>query len=458
MFVVQNYVSKRASAMYNSFLKFINEHQLIQPTDRVVLAVSGGLDSVVMTHLFFRAGFAFGIAHVNFGLRGAESDADEQLVRELAEQFDVPFHSVQFDTDRLAAEQRKSIQVLARELRYAWFDEVAREQGYSLIATAHHQNDVLETLLLNLARGTGLTGLRSIPVRQGNIIRPMWGLSRMAIKDYAVDGDLTWRDDRSNDEDKYNRNKIRHHIVPVLEKLNPNLLQTLAHTLERLRAADSLVDESVRVSGQACVRQEGLFWNIDLDKLHRESEWAFRLSEWLKPFGFSYAQSREVAQVVGKPDRGQVFRSSTHGVWHDRNGLVVAPLVVELDFTLPLPDPQAGTLTLPDGRQFVWQTYDRPPNLTLHTDPTVALLDADQLTGPLRIRRWQEGDRFQPLNMTGHKLVSNLLNDRKVSLPERSRTAVFESAEGIAWVVGHRLAHSARVTDETRRVFECRLE
>lgn len=444
--------------MYNSFLGFINEHQLIGPTDRVLLAVSGGLDSVVMTHLFFRAGLPFGVAHVNFGLRGAESDADEQLVRELAEQFDAPFHTVQFDTDRLAAEQRKSIQVLARELRYNWFAELAREQGYTLIATAHHQNDVLETLLLNLARGTGLTGLRSIPIRQGNIIRPMWSLSRMAIKDYAVDSDLEWRDDRSNDEDKYSRNKIRHHIVPVLEKLNPNLLQTLAHTLERLRATDTLVHESIGQARRVCIREEGLFWVIDLEKLVGQSEWAFQLSEWLSDWGFSYAQSRQVAQAVQSEETGQVFRSAHYGVWKDRTKLIVAPLVVEQPFDLELPDAPTGEIELPDGRRVMWHDYDRPADLSLVTDPNTALLDADRLTGPLRVRHWQTGDRFQPLNLDGTKLVSNLLNDRKVSLPERARTAVLTAGEEIVWVVGHRLAHPARVTEATKRILEVQLE
>lgn len=444
--------------MYNSFLGFINEHQLIGPTDRVLLAVSGGLDSVVMTHLFFRAGLPFGIAHVNFGLRGAESDADEQLVRDFAEQFAVPFYSVQFDTDRLAAEQRKSIQVLARELRYNWFAQVAREHGYTLIATAHHQNDVLETLLLNLARGTGLTGLRSIPIRQGNIIRPMWSLSRMAIKDYAVDGDLEWRDDRSNDEDKYSRNKIRHHIVPVLEKLNPNLLQTLAHTLERLRATDTLVQESVEQARHVCIREEGLFQLIDLEKLLEQTEWPFQLSEWLGEWGFSYAQSRQVAQVVQSQETGQVFRSAHYGVWKDRAELIVAPLVVEQPFDLELPAPPTGTVDLPDGRRLALRWYDRAADFELTNDPNTALLDADQLNGPMRIRHWQTGDRFQPLNLDGTKLVSNLLNDRKVSLPERARTAVLTAGEEIVWVVGHRLAHPARVTEATKRILEVQLE
>lgn len=444
-------------SLYDSFLRFINEQRLIKSTDRVLLAVSGGLDSVVMAHLFFRAGFSFGIAHVNFGLRGSDSDADEQLVQELAQAFDVPVYSVQFDTDTIAAQQKKSIQVVARQLRYDWFEQVANDHGYSLIATAHHQNDVLETLLLNLVRGTGLSGIRSIPIRQGRIIRPLWSLSRMAIKDYAVDGDIDWRDDRSNDEDKYSRNKIRHHIVPVLEKLNPNLLNTLGHTLERLRAADTLMHETLNQSRKACIQQQGIFNIIDVAQLMALSEWAFQLSEWLNDCNFSYAQSVQIARAVGSGESGQVFRSATHGLWHDRAQLILAPIVIEQPFDLPAPAELAGSVTLPDGRAISFHLFDRTAHLELPADSAVALMDADQLPGPLRIRRWQEGDRFQPLNMTGHKLVSNLLNDRKVSLPERTRTAVLTAGDDIIWVVGHRLAHSVRVTEGTKRVLECRV-
>jgi len=444
--------------MYDSFLGFINDHQLVGPTDRVLLAVSGGMDSMVMAHLFARAGFSVGIAHVNFCMRGAESDADEALVCSLAHQLDVPFFTTRFDTQEIAQQRNLSIQVVARELRYTWFGTVARENGYALIATAHHQNDVLETLLLNLVRGTGLAGLRSIPIQQGQIIRPLWALSRLAIKDYAVDQGLIWRNDRSNDDDKYSRNKIRHHVVPILEKLNPNLTHTLTQTLERLRAADTLVNTLVGQSRQECIEHHGVLQTIHPDKLMVLAEWPFQLSEWLKEFGFSYSQSRDIARVLKGDKTGQIFRSATHSVWNDRTGLIVAPILVEEPFNLPVPSQSEGAVTLPDGRKVRYQWYDRPADLSLLSDPTFALLDADLVTGPLTIRRWQEGDRFRPLNMPGHKLVSDLLNDRKVSLPERARTTVLVSGEEIVWVVGHRLTHSVRITDKTKRILECRLE
>lgn len=443
--------------MYDSFLGFINDQQLVGPTDRVLLAVSGGIDSMVMAHLFTRAGFSVGIAHVNFCMREAESDADEALVCSLAHQLNVPFFTTRFDTQEIARQQNLSIQVVARELRYAWFGTVARENGYTQIATAHHQNDVLETLLLNLVRGTGLAGLRSIPIRQGQIIRPLWALSRLAIKDYAVDQGIMWRNDRSNDDDKYSRNKIRHHVVPILEKLNPSLTNTLTQTLERLRAADTLVNTMVGQSRQECMEQHGVFHTIHPDKLMELAEWPFQLSEWLKEFGFTYSQSRDIARVVKGEKTGQVFRSATHSVWHDRTGLILAPILVDEPFSLPVPSLAEGAVTLPDGRKIAYRWYERPDDLQLLPDPTIALLDADQVTEPLTVQRWQEGDRFHPLNMPGHKLVSDLLNDRKVSLPERARTTVLVSGEEIVWVVGHRLAHGVRITDNTTRILECRL-
>ncbi|WP_019987036.1 tRNA lysidine(34) synthetase TilS [Rudanella lutea] len=457
---MQSYVNKRVSAMYDSFLEFINDQHLFQPTDRVLLAVSGGLDSVVMTDLMVRAGFAVGIAHVNFGLRGADSDADEAFVTQLAVGYNRPCHTIRFDTTSVARERGLSVQVAARQLRYDWFEAVAREHGYTWIATAHHQNDVLETLLLNLVRGTGLAGLRSIPIRQGRIVRPLWFASREEVRVYAQERGLPWREDVSNMSDKYARNRLRHQVVPVLEAINPHLITTFGRTVERLRAAESLLNETLAASWQACARESSGMWTIDLEWLRAQSEWAFRLSEWLKPFGFPYGQVQEVVRVVEAGQKGQVFRSATHGLWHDRAGLMVAPLSVEIPYDFPLPSGETGTLLLPDGRQVSWfyqESPDRfvPPN---EPDASVGYLDADQLDQPLHIRSWRQGDRFRPLNMQGTKLVSDLLNDRKVSLPERARTAVLTAGDKVVWVVGHRLAHEVRITDSTRRILVVRLQ
>ncbi|KAB7728184.1 tRNA lysidine(34) synthetase TilS [Rudanella paleaurantiibacter] len=446
--------------MYDSFLEFINDQHLLQPTDRVLLAVSGGLDSVVMTDLMIRAGYAVGIAHVNFGLRGADSDADEAFVTQLAAGYNRPCHTTRFNTLTVAREQGLSVQVAARQLRYDWFEAVARGQGYTWIATAHHQNDVLETLLLNLVRGTGLAGLRSIPIRQGRIIRPLWFASRDEVRRYAHDRGLHWREDVSNASDKYARNRLRHQVVPVLEALNPDLITTFGRTIERLRAAESVLNETLATSWQACAREADGFWIMDLEQLRSKSEWAFRLSEWLKPFGFTYGQVQEVVRVVEAGQKGQVFRSATHGLWHDRAGLILAPLSVEVPFDYPLPPDETGRLLLPDGRQLNWFYQEVPAGFVPRNvpDTSVGYLDADRLDQPLHIRTWRQGDRFQPLNMRGTKLVSDLLNDRKVSLPERARTAVLTAGEKVVWVVGHRLSHTVRITDSTRRVLVVRLQ
>ena len=444
------------------FLGFINAKCLFDSTDQILLAVSGGLDSVVMADLFQRTGQRFAIAHVNFGLRGDESDGDADFAQVLASRYGVPVHLTRFDTAAVATRRGISIQMAARDLRYDWFAQLIREHHYAAVATAHHQNDVLETLLLNLTRGTGLSGLHGIAVRQGEVIRPVLFATRDELAAHAETHGLTWREDRSNADDAYARNRIRHHVVPVLTDLNPGLLRdTLPRTVERLRAAETLVRAELDCSWQTLAEPHGAGLFLPTDKLLAQPESAFRLAEWLKPHGFTADQTGQMIESLGR-ETGQVYSSGTFRVTHDRvandrfptgaTGLVMEPLFTMANYEIVLTDWPTTPVTVVSLFTLTFDIFDKPADFHPPTNPAIACLDADRLTFPLTIRPWRLGDRFRPLGLNGTKLVSDLLNDLKLTRTERDQTAVLLSGNEIAWVVGRRIGHLFRVTDATKRI------
>ncbi len=452
-------------AFITQFLTFINQQCRVgvpfsESTDGVLVAVSGGIDSVVLAHLFGQSGLRFAIAHVNFGLRGAESDGDALFVRQLANQYGVAFHTIRVDTAQWADEHHVSIQMAARTLRYDWFEGIRQEYGYAFTATAHHRNDVLETVLLNLVRGTGLAGLHGILARQDRLIRPLLFADRAEIETYAAGHKLDWREDRSNATDDYARNLLRHQVVPVLQQVNPNLLQTFSSTVERLRAAEILMRESLEQAAKVVLKTDKQQTYIDLTTLRTLSEPAFRLAEWLRSFGFSYQHATDIWQSIDR-GTGQEFLSATHRLMHERDQLVLVP-ITEISTSAALPivlyEPLPEWVTLPDQHQLQFKRFDKPTAFSLPTDAATTCLDADRLTFPLQIRQWQPGDRFRPLGLNGSKLVSDLLADLHMPRLAREQILVLESGGQIAWVIGQRLDHRFRVTARTRHILSVTVE
>ncbi|WP_420149148.1 tRNA lysidine(34) synthetase TilS [Spirosoma sp.] len=442
--------------MERDFLGFINDNHLFEASDRILLAVSGGLDSIVMAELFHHIGQPFAIAHVNFGLRGTESDADAFFVQNKAEQYGVPFHLIRFDTATIATERKMSIQMAARELRYDWFYQLLRQHDYPYVATAHHQNDVLETLLLNLTRGSGIAGLHGIRVKQNQLVRPLLFATRDQLAAYAETHKITYREDSSNAEDKYARNRIRHHVVPVLTTLNSSLWQTLPRTVERFRAAEALLKAELERSWQELTEPVGEQLLLPMDRLLASSELPFRLAEWLKPFGFTEAQTAQMLSTFGQP-AGQVFASATYRITHERNGLLLEPLRPKSDYEIRLAEWSDSLISIVDKFFISVEIAEKPEDFKLNINSNVACLDADKLTFPITIRPWRQGDRFRPLGLKGHKLVSDLLNDYKLNRSEREQSAVLLSGDAIAWVIGRRIDHRFRITAQTKRICQLTL-
>lgn len=428
--------------MEEQFLDHIRRARLADPSQRILLAVSGGLDSMVMLHLFQAAGFQIGVAHVNFQLRGAESDGDEALVKDTCARLGIACFATCVETRAYAGAQQLSVQVAARELRYAWFKTVMEREHFSLLATAHHLNDRLETVLLNLARGSSLKG---IPMRNGNIIRPLLPFSRQQLEDYARTRQLAWREDRSNAGDDYPRNYIRHHVVPLLRELNPRLEHGFARVIERLDATRELAAREAQRLQAKYVSTTGDRTSIQKLFAQAVDHPVPLLWQWISACGFNYDQAADIVAAL-PGESGRTFLSATHLLAVDRQDLVITPLA-------PMPAPVS--IAAP-GTQVVmgaWQlqvTHQAVPEV--QADAYVAWLDAARLAFPLTWRPWREGDFFYPLGMEHRKKVSDFLIDRKVSVADKQLVTVVESGGEIVWVAGHRIDNRFKITASTREV------
>ncbi len=426
-------------ALQNHILK----EGLCGPHDQILLAVSGGIDSMVMLHLLHTAGLRVGVAHVNFQLRGAESDQDEAFVKDKCHLLSLPFFSTRVATDRFAQARKVSIQMAARTLRYQWFAEVAAENGYTRIATAHHADDQVETVLMNLLHGQSLEGLTGIPVRNENIIRPMLFATRSDIEQYAAAHQITWREDASNQTSLYLRNQIRHDVVPKLQAINPNLTATLQRTQILAKAEWSFLQETLESWKAANVREEGDTWKVRKDSLKGHSAVAL-LFHLLRPRGFHLAQCEDLLLALnGQP--GKRILSENFQAVVDRDFVYIAPFsaangAVEILW---------GTTEANLGAQRL--VLDWRPAPAIPTEANSVCLDLDQLSFPLVWRHWQPGDRFMPLGMQGEKKISDYLVDAKVPLSEKDNVTVLVSGGKIVWLVGHRMAHPVRITEATQK-------
>ncbi|RZJ72988.1 tRNA lysidine(34) synthetase TilS [Flavobacterium sp.] len=411
---------------------------------RLLLATSAGIDSMVMIDLFQKSGFGIGLVHCNFGLREDESERDEIFVREFAAANKLLSHVSKFDTNQFAKDFGLSIQVAARELRYKYFQEILESEKYDYVLTAHHADDNLETFLINLTRGTGIDGLTGIPQRNENVVRPLLPFSRDEIAAYAKSEQIEWREDSSNASEKYLRNKVRHQIVPILKEIRPEFLENFSKTQEFLLQTQTLADDASSIVFNKVAKTFGSETRFDLEQLKILPNFAAYLYEWLHDFGF--ANWSDIGDLVNAQSGKQIF-SKTHVLLKDRGFLILSEV-------------RSGH----EKREFRiykgMSGIEHPLKITIKSvekagqnSNTTIFVDAEKLQFPLVLRKWEQGDVFQPIGMDGSsKKIAKFFKDAKFSLRDKENAWLLVSGSDIVWIIGHRADERFKVNTHTTNI------
>jgi tRNA(Ile)-lysidine synthase len=437
--------------MLDGFKNFIRKEKLFDEEDKILLAVSGGVDSAVMAELFRSSGYKFAIAHCNFQLRGKESDEDEKFVRKMAKRYGIPFFIQSFPTSKYAKGMGISLQMAARDLRYEWFGEILRMEGYRFVATAHHLDDQAETFLINLLRGTGISGLHGILPKHGTLLRPMLFTGRDEILKFAKRNKIDFREDSSNRSDKYLRNRIRRHVIPLLEKINPEFPSAIRETISHLRDFEKIGNLMVNEVRDQITQREKERILINIDAIRRLRPLETFAWELLSPYGFNRSVTGDILKSLNRSS-GKTFLSETHRLTRDRKTLILEPVEKDIhpicykviDFK------SSKKLTVPVSLFF--RKIKKSEITVIPVSRYEASLDLHKITFPLTIRKWAPGDAFHPFGMNGRKKLSRFFIDEKLSLPDKENTWLLCSGDKIAWVIGHRIDHSFRITSKTREI------
>ena len=468
--------------LVEKFNEYIKHQNLFQPKDKLLIAVSGGVDSVVLCELCKQAGYDFTIAHCNFQLRAAESERDENFVIELGKKYAVEVLVKKFETEKYAAENKLSIQVAARELRYTWFDELLTKTKSSSniegancqlptvnwLLTAHHANDNIETLLMNFFKGTGINGLHGILPRHGHIIRPLLFAKKEELVEFALANKLGFVEDSSNASDKYTRNYFRNQLIPDLQKVFPQVEDNLLNNIERFREIEILYRQSVDMAKQKLTEKKGNEIHIPVLKLLKTTALNTIVYEIIKDYGFTAHQTEEVIALL-KAGSGKYISSATYRIIKNRNWLIIAPnenteaetILIEGEGSLQF---AIGSLQVKKiifnnprlkdtvGQEFSIINAKRPVD-----DQFTAQLNAEEIKFPLLLRKWKPGDYFYPLGMKKKKKLSRFFIDQKLSLTQKEKTWVIEMDKKIIWVVGLRIDDRFKITDSTKNMLQITL-
>ena len=417
--------------------EFIEKEDLFSKQDKILVALSGGADSVALTRILITLGYHCEVAHCNFELRGEESDRDEDFVRNFCRSLNIKCHSIHFETRRYAAQQSISIEMAARELRYNWFSKICEESDCQVVAVAHHKDDSVETMLLNLIRGTGINGLLGIRPKNGNVVRPLLCASRQEVVEYLHRMNQTYVTDSTNLEDEYTRNKIRLNLLPLMEEINPSVKDGLVKTASYLNDISKVYQQAIKESiDRIFITPEK---EISIEKLMNEPAPQALLFEVLSPLGFNSTQVEEVyGSLNGQP--GKRFISSQWQVVKDRDLLLIEKVK-----------------TANDKPQIIFEEVLLTKDFVIPKDKNTACFDANKFKGVISIRKWEKGDYFIPFGMKGKKLVSDFMTDSKFSLLKKEQQWVLSCNDQIAWLIGERTDNRFRIDDSTQKVIIAKL-
>ena len=439
--------------MYGQFLKNIKEEQLFTRTDKLLLGVSGGVDSVVLAKLIERLGNDFAIAHCNFNLRGSDSDEDEKFVMNLAEQLGVKCYLGTFQTGNYAREKGISIEMAARELRYDWFEKVCESNHFDWIVVGHHLDDVLETFILNLSRGTGIRGLSGIKPRAGKVIRPLLFASRAHIEQYALENNIANRHDESNNDTNFKRNKVRHQILPLMQELNPSFKQNLQQTIQYLNETKMVFFQKISEVKAAVVKEDSGWVRLSKTELFKLTPLSIYLFELLRPYQFKSEVVEEIIHSLdGTP--GSRFFSASHRLVIDRDELIITPVEpgrTELFYI----EKSDQFIAEPVHLKFTIEPYS--DDFIIPNSPGLAVFDYHSLTFPLIIRKWKMGEYFKPLGMDGFKKLSDFFIDEKYSIPDKEEAWILTSENKVVWIIGKRIDDRFKLTNSTSEVLRVEL-
>ncbi len=435
-------------SLLEQYKSYVQDNRLFTINDRLLLAVSGGVDSVVLCELCKQAGYDFSIAHCNFQLRDADSERDEKFVSGLAQRYNVNFHLVKFETKKFAEENKLSTQAAARKLRYNWFEEIRLKNGYQYILTAHHADDNIETVLMKFFRGTGVKGLRGIEPKKGSIVRPLLFARRKQLEDFLADQRLEFVSDYTNLHDDYTRNYFRNQVIPMIEKSLPGASENVLANIERFREVEQLYQQALDMHKKKLLEKKGNEVHIPVLKLKQREPLQTIVFEIIRDYGFSSAQTPDVISLLDS-DSGKYVKSFSHQVIRNRKWLVIAPLQPTLSETVLIEEGQAFAQCAMMSFKLSMEEAGKTIIPTSNLD---ACLDVHTIRFPLLLRKWKQGDYFYPLGMQKKKKLSRFFIDQKLSKSEKENTWVLESDKKIIWVVGHRIDDRFKVTDKTKNV------
>ncbi|MCI2228743.1 tRNA lysidine(34) synthetase TilS [Polaribacter sp. MSW13] len=429
--------------MIKNFEEHLKKNFPFLKDKKILIAISGGIDSIVLCHLLHQLKYDISLAHCNFNLRGEESDGDEKFIIELSKELGLQLFRIQFKTEKHAKENKQSIQIAARNLRYNWFKEILENHNFDYVVTGHNTNDNLETFIINLTRETGLEGLTGIPSVNGKIARPLLAFSRNDILMYAIKNNVTWREDKSNANIKYIRNKVRHKILPILEEINPNILNSFKNTLEHLNESQSFINEKVSKNAEKIVvdNESGLL-KISLKKLSSIENKKTFLFQLLKKYNFT--EWNDVNDLIAAQSGKQIF-SKTHRLIKDRSFLILDTLKTNTEAKEYLINTTTTELIEPIHLKI------KTTNELCTTNKQAICVDKDLLKYPLTVRTWKNGDYIYPIGMEGKKKLSKYFKDEKFSLLEKENTWLLCNADNeIIWVINHRQDKRFSVTKKTK--------